>query len=138
MTMPVTPTNGVPNPTGGATPASATARTTGMASLLQPTVFLNLLVDELKYQDPMNPTTSADFMNQIAQLSQVEQLQTVSTASQISEAANLVGKSVTGNDTNGKLITGTVTGVTNGANGPTLDVNGNIMNLTAITQIGTA
>ena len=130
MTMPVTPTDSAPVPIGGAAPASRTAPTNGTASLLQPTVFLNLLVDELRYQDPMNPTSSADFMNQIAQLSQVEQLQSVSTASQISEAANLVGKSVTGNDTSGNLISGTVTGVTNGANGPTLDVNGTIMNLT--------
>ncbi len=53
-------------------------------------------------------------MNQIAELSQVEQLQTVSSSSEISEAAGLIGQSVTGNDTSGTLITGTVTGVTNG------------------------
>ena len=74
---------------------------TGTASLLQPNTFLDLLVDELKYQNPLDPTNSSDFMNQIAELSQVEQLQTVSSSSEISEAAGLIGQSVTGNDTSG-------------------------------------
>jgi flagellar basal-body rod modification protein FlgD len=109
-----------------------------MASLLQPNTFLTLLVDELKYQDPMNPASSTDFMNQIAQLSQVEQLSAVSQASTASEAASLIGKSVTGSNLSGKVITGVVTGASNGANGPTLNVNGDVMNLSAVTQIGSA
>ncbi len=75
-------------------------------------------------------------MNQIAELSQVEQLQTVSSSSEISEAAGLIGQSITGNDTSGKLVSGTVTGVTNGTGGPTLDVNGDSVDLSAVEQIG--
>jgi len=133
------------SPSGGSleahtsTPVPATASsTTGMASLLQPTTFLNLLVDELKYQDPLNPTSSTDFMNQIAQLSQVEQLQSVSTSSQFSEAASLLGKTVTGADSNGDVITGVVTGVSKGANGPTLQVGANFIDLTAVKSIAMA
>lgn len=133
MTTPISPAGNYS--TMNANTAAPTAPT-GMASLLQGSTFLNLLVDELKYQDPMNPANSSSFMNQIAQLSQVEQLQTVSSSSQISEAASLLGKTVTGIDSNGTVITGTVTGVTNGANGPTLQVGGNFINLTLVKNIG--
>ena len=68
MTSPISP---VTNQSQG----SAAASSPGMAGLLDPTTFLSLLVDELKYQNPLDPTSSSDFMSQIAQLSQVEQLQ---------------------------------------------------------------
>jgi flagellar basal-body rod modification protein FlgD len=111
----------------------------GMASLLAPDTFLNLLVDELKYQNPLDPTSSADFMNQIAELSQVEQLQTVSSSSQLNEAELLIGETVTGNDASGNLVSGVVSGVTNAANGPELDfADGDTMSLASITQIGSA
>ena len=136
MTMPISPTDTSTVPVGDT--SSSTADDTGTASLLQPNTFLSLLVDELKYQNPMDPTNSADFMNQIAELSQVEQLQTVSSSSEISEAAGLMGQTVTGNDTSGDEITGEVTGVTNGTSGPTLDINGDSVDLSAVEQIGAA
>jgi flagellar basal-body rod modification protein FlgD len=136
MTTPISATDPSAVPVGDT--STSTANDTGTASLLQPNTFLSLLVDELKYQNPMDPTNSADFMNQIAELSQVEQLQTVSTSSEISEAAGLIGQTVTGNDTSGDEITGKVTGVTNGTSGPTLDVNGDSVDLSAVEQIGAA
>ena len=133
MTMPVdsssTPVGDIPS----------TSDTSGMSSLLAPETFLNLLVDELKYQNPLDPTSSADFMDQIAELSQVEQLQTVSSSSELNEAEELMGETVTGNDASGTLVTGVVTGVTNAANGPEVDFSdGDTMSLTSITQIGSA
>ncbi|MGA7835174.1 MAG: flagellar hook capping FlgD N-terminal domain-containing protein [Acidimicrobiales bacterium] len=133
MTMPVDRSS---VPVGDIAPP---ADTSGMASLLAPNTFLSLLVDELKYQNPLDPTSSADFMNQIAELSQVEQLETVSSSSQMSQAEGLLGASVTGNDASGSLVTGVVTGVTNTSNGPEVDFgNGDTMSLTSITQIGVA
>jgi flagellar basal-body rod modification protein FlgD len=130
MTTPISPADTSTVPVGDT--STSTADDTGTASLLQPNTFLSLLVDELKYQNPMDPTNSADFMNQIAELSQVEQLQTVSSSSEISEAAGLIGQTVTGNDTSGDEITGKVTGVTNGTSGPTLDINGDSVDLSAV------
>ena len=112
MTSPISP---VTSPESG---EYADASSLGTAGLLDPTTFLSLLVDELKYQNPLDPTSSSDFMSQIAQLSQVEQLQSVSSASQMGEAAGLIGKTVTANDESGNAITGVVTGVTNGTIGP--------------------
>ncbi len=68
MTSPISP---VTDQSQGST---ANASSLGTAGLLDPSTFLSLLVDELKYQNPLDPTSSSDFMSQIASLSQVEQL----------------------------------------------------------------
>jgi cyanophycinase-like exopeptidase len=75
-------------------------------------------------------------MNQIAQLSQVEQLTAVSSASQLNEAESLIGQTVSGTDAGGSVISGVVTGVTNSANGPVIDIGANTMSLGSISQIG--
>ena len=95
MTSPISP---VTDQSQGGT---ANTSSLGTAGLLDPSTFLSLLVDELKYQNPLDPTSSSDFMSQIAQLSQVEQLSSVSSASQMDEAAGLIGKTVTANDGSG-------------------------------------
>ncbi len=107
----------------------------GTAGLLDPSTFLTLLVDELKYQNPLDPTSASDFMGQIASLSEVEQLQTVSSASEMDEAAGLIGATVTADDGNGGTLTGEVTGVTNGSSGPLLDVGGATVALDAVQEI---
>ncbi len=133
MTMPVDSSS---VPTGD---IASSSNSSGMASLLAPDTFLNLLVDELKYQNPLDPTSSADFMNQIAELSQVEQLQTVSSSSQMNAAELLIGETVTGNDEAGSLVTGVVSGVTNASSGLELNLSdGDTMSLTSITTIGSA
>ncbi len=40
-------------------------------------MFLQLLVAQLKYQDPMNPTDSTEFMSQNAQFTSLEKMQNV-------------------------------------------------------------
>lgn len=135
MTTPIGPANSSPSSTYSNASQSSSS-SSGLNSLTQPNTFLNLLVDEIKYQNPLNPSNSTDFMAQLAQLSQVEQLNNVSTSMQISEAASLIGKTVTGNDSSGASVTGTVSAVTNGTNGPLLEVNGSTVGLSSITKIG--
>jgi len=134
MTSPISSIDSSSVPIGDTTSATS-SQDDGTASLLQPETFLNLLVDELKYQDPMDPTDSSTFMSQVAELSQVEQLETVSSDTQVGEAANLIGMSVTADDSSGQLVTGTVTGVTNGTSGPTLDVDGQSVSLSEVQDI---
>jgi flagellar basal-body rod modification protein FlgD len=143
MTTPVSGVNGDNAGAGAGGTAQSSSAAGGTAALLDPSTFLTLLVDELKYQNPLDPTSASDFMGQIASLSQVEQLQSVSTASQMGEAAGLIGKTVTANAGEGTLtanagegtLTGQVTGVTNGSSGPLLDVGGSTVNLDAVQQI---
>jgi flagellar basal-body rod modification protein FlgD len=136
MTTPISPlASPTSNQSAGPAPSTLTSHS-GIGGLLDPTTFLNLLVDELKYQNPLDPTSSSNFMSQIAQLSQVEQLQTVSSSTQIGEASNLIGKTITAK-VGGSAVTGVVTGVTNGTQGPLLDVGGSTVSLTDVQQIGT-
>jgi flagellar basal-body rod modification protein FlgD len=130
-----TPVSGVGAGSGsGSSDTTQSSAADGAAGLLDPNTFLTLLVDELKYQNPLDPTSASDFMGQIASLSQVEQLQAVSSASQMGEASGLIGKTVTA-DEGGGTLTGQVTGVTNGTSGPLLDVGGMTVDLTAVQQI---
>ena len=56
------------------TSTSSTSTTTTGSSELGRDDFLNLLVTQLQYQDPLNPMDSADFTAQLAQFSSLEQL----------------------------------------------------------------
>lgn len=56
--------------------------------------FLQLLVTQMKYQDPLNPNTDTEFIAQLATFSQLEQLQNLGSTTTNSQAFSLVGKSV--------------------------------------------
>lgn len=56
--------------------------------------FLQLLVAQMKYQDPLEPTSNTEFVTQYAQFSQVEQLQNMSSNMELQRASSLVGQQV--------------------------------------------
>ncbi len=56
--------------------------------------FLQLLVTQMKYQDPLNPNTDTEYIAQLATFSQLEQLQNLGKAATSSQAYSLVGKTV--------------------------------------------
>jgi flagellar basal-body rod modification protein FlgD len=141
--------------TGSTTPTTPPATTTGtatdgttasaaVAKDFDKDTFLKLLVAQLKYQDPTNPTDSTQFMAQTAQFTVVEKLdalskldQKVLDASTGQTAASLIGRQVTYTDISGATRTGTVTGTTFGVQNPTLTVDGNQVALDAVTAVGT-
>lgn len=65
--------------------------------------FLQLLVAQMKYQDPMEPTSNTEYIAQYAQFSQVEQIQNMSQSMDLSRASGMVGQTVevTTTDENG-------------------------------------
>lgn len=64
------------NGTGSATSKKTASQTTGFNK----TDFLTILTTQLKYQDPMNPADSQDFMSQLAQLTSVEALENINSS----------------------------------------------------------
>ncbi len=56
--------------------------------------FLQLLVAQMKYQDPLEPTSNTEYISQYAQFSQVEQMQSMSASMDLQRASELVGKEV--------------------------------------------
>lgn len=78
--------------------------------------FLQILVAQMTYQDPMNPTNDTEFVSQMAQFSVLEQLQQLNSVMTASQAYNLLGKYVYVTDVvdgQESLTLGKVTGVVN-------------------------
>ena len=115
--------------------STASSGTSGMNGLLDPNEFLSLLVDNLKYQDPLDPTSSADLLTQLAALSQVQTQQQIAETDQTSAAANLIGDTITGSDPSGNPVKGAVTGFSLTSSGPTLDVGSDSVSLGDVSSV---
>ncbi len=72
--------------------------------------FLQLLVAQLQYQDPLEPMDNTEYVSQLATFSELEQMQNMATTTELSRATQLVGNTVTVNSTN--ETTGVTTEVT--------------------------
>ncbi len=57
--------------------------------------FLQLLVAQMKYQDPLQPTSNTEYISQYATFSQVEQMQNMAATMELTRASSMVGKLVT-------------------------------------------
>ncbi|MDN5293734.1 MAG: flagellar basal-body rod modification protein FlgD [Eubacteriales bacterium] len=77
--------------------------------------FLRLLVTQLRYQDPLQPTNDREFIAQLAQFSALEQMQNIYRVSLMGQAVTLIGKTVeaeaSGSSGTQEVIRGTVTAV---------------------------
>lgn len=109
--------------------------------------FLKLLVAQMKYQNPMEPTDSSSFITQSAQFTLVEQMENVAKANEAmlsgqlsSTAASLVGKTVQWDpalsDDPESPGSGLVQGVRVTADGPVLIVDGWDVPLGRVTAFG--
>lgn len=94
-------------------------------------MFLQLLVAQMRYQDPSNPASTTEFMSQTATFSQVEKLEQLAdqnasmlTLQKSLSAGALVGHAVSWTDENGTTQSGTVSSVRFGGDEPTAVVGG--------------
>ncbi len=75
---------------------SSLKNTTGAtgSSDMDKDAFLQLLVAQMKYQDPLQPTSNTEYISQYAQFSQVEQMQNMAASTDLQRASSLVGEEV--------------------------------------------
>jgi len=79
--------------TNQATPDNTTESKRGTGELGKD-AFLQLLVTQMKYQDPLNPTSDTEYISQLATFSSLEEMQNLNTTMEHMKGYNLVGEYV--------------------------------------------
>ena len=136
-TPPLTATPAVPTTPPVAATAAAASGTSGTTATkangldLGKDAFLKLMVEQLRHQNPLDPTDGKEFVSQLAQMTSLEQLTNVAGSSSKqakaqaqSEAVALVGKTVTYRNADGSIASGVVERVDFAEGGPSLTVGG--------------
>lgn len=85
--------NGVIQETASQNSLKNTSKANG-AGEMDKDAFLQLLVAQMKYQDPLQPTSNTEYISQYAQFSQVEQMQNMAGSMDLQRASSLVGQEV--------------------------------------------
>jgi flagellar basal-body rod modification protein FlgD len=124
--MSSTAVNGVYNyPTPTSSPSASTGNGMGKDT------FLKLLMAQMSNQNPMEPTDDKEMLAQLAQFSTLEQMtsmaasqQSSAAATQMSQAVNLLGRTVTYLDRDGLSQTGSVDQVSMVNGAPSLTIAG--------------
>ena len=118
-------------PTGTSTYTSTTGSTRAPQQEMNADVFMQLLVTQLRNQDPSSPMDTNEMLAQTTQLASMEQLTTMTKLTEENFSLNmraaasaLLGQSVDYKDADGKTASGTVSSVTFAAKVPVVNVNG--------------
>ncbi len=102
--------------------------------------FMQILVAQMKYQDPLEPTSNTEYISQYATFTQVEQLSNMANAMSLSRASEMVGKTVTIAQKNADTgatteIQGVVDFVNYSGNEAYLNINGVNYNIDDVVQV---
>lgn len=91
---------------------------TGGLNDIDVTKFLDLMMTELRNQDPLNPTDNAQLMEQIGQLRSItandqlmSTLSSFATTQEFTTASSMIGKKIKGLDREAKEVNGAVSSV---------------------------
>src|SRR5579863_2568687 len=104
--------------TNSAAGSSASSSSTGKSGFANLTTgdFMKMLIAELQNQDPTQPMSNQDLLNQLSTMSQLQStndldnaLQTNTANQQLSIAASFIGKAVAGTDSNNNPVSGIAT-----------------------------
>ena len=104
--------------------------------------FLKLLVAQLRYQNPLQPTDHSAMLQQTAQFTQIETLQQVARTQQqllglshATMAGSLIGREVSAQAPDGTEVGGTVEAVRFGSSGAVLVIGAHEVPLSAAVEI---
>ena len=115
-------------------------RTTGTTELGQD-AFLQLMMKQMQYQDPLEPMDNSEMLQQQAQFTQISELQKINAAlnssNQIMQASSLIGKTVTliNPDNPQETLEGKVTEAKINSNGASIVLDGKDYPLDTILSI---
>ena len=130
---------------GNEVTATTDKATTNTSTSADKDLFLQLLVAQMRYQDPSNPTDSSEFLAQTAQFTALEKMQAVADQTQqlvalqtAFGAGGMVGKNVSYADATGATLTGVISGVRFDAAGPVFTIGGKDVPLGLVKSIGEA
>lgn len=140
--MSTTGINGSTTLSTSGTTLSAPTTSTSSASSLGQNDFLQLMMDQLQNQDPLNPDDPTQYLSELAQFSSLEQQNSIasSTAAAASgqstaSALGLLGHSVSYTDASGVTQSGTVSKIDFTSSGPTLTIgSASGISLSSITE----
>ena len=126
-------------------PAAISSVTNASKQKMDGEMFLQLLVAQLRAQDPSSPMDTNAMMTQTSQLASMEQLTTMSNLTQESfslqmrmAASNLIGKEVGYTDADGKAQKGIASAVSFADAVPTVTIGDKSIRLDAISGVTTA
>ena len=132
-------------PPGDTATASSGSSSTGAglgANGINANTFLQLLVAQLKYQDPNSPVDSTQFLQQTASFEEVQELgalqtslSSMVTSQQAGAATSMLGQQVTGSDQSGNPVTGVVSGIQLTSTGPLLNVGNSTVPFSSVTSV---
>lgn len=129
------------NGSSSAAGASSSSSTSALTQI-SPNDFLKMLITQLQQQDPLNPTSSDQILQQISQIDNIEatttltsSLNSVATDQSFQTASGLIGKQVQGVDGSGNPVAGTVDSVSFSNGAATLNVGSQTMQLSGISSI---
>lgn len=101
--------------------------------------FMQLLLAQLKNQDPLKPMENTEFISQMAQFNSLRELMVLNktmgelmTAQLVTQGSAMIGKTISANLETGKTIQGVVSGMQIRDNDVTLTVNGTQVPMSAV------
>jgi len=104
--------------------------------------FLQMMLAEMQNQDPLNPMSNTDLMNQIGDMQQISAsnqltgtLQAMQVGQALSNATALIGATVTGTDSTGAAASGVVSQVSISNGTPSLQIGTQSVPLANVTGV---
>ena len=131
--------------TGNSSSSSSTTAASNSSTNLTTQDFITMMVTQLQNQDPLNPTSSQDLLQQESAIGALQAstdtqtaMSAISQQTQIGSASSLIGKSVTGIDTANNSVSGVVNSVSVSSSAATLNLDDGssvaLSNISSITE----
>jgi flagellar basal-body rod modification protein FlgD len=135
-------TNGVSGSSSSTTTGASSSSPAGGLGALTPDDFMQMLVTQLKNQDPLNPTSSDQILQQISEIDNIQatasltsSLNSVSLGQSLATASNMIGKQVQGLDSSGNKVSGIVDSVSVAKGAASLNVGSQTLTLSNVSQV---